>query len=250
MNKILVVGCGFVGGAMADYLDDQYDIVRVDPVLYPDVDIYDHLDAIAAIVAVPTPSRPDGSCDDSILKQVITEITMAFATTFDPFPILVKSTVTPDLLNEYGTNVTYSPEFLRAKTAKEDMENMTSMVVGGTFEGCAFWQEIFAYKGVDVIETDRKTASMVKYMHNTWLAMKVAYFHEVLSNVGDQYDHDDMVSILSTMENIGPSHMNVVDGFGFGGHCFPKDTKAFLDFSNSDILKQVIDTNNRLTNLK
>jgi UDP-glucose 6-dehydrogenase len=60
-----------------------------------------------------------------------------------------------------------------------------------------------------------------------------------------------MVNILAKFENIGPSHMmapNDDGGLGFGGHCFPKDTEAFLDFTNSEILKQVIDTNNKLKN--
>jgi len=44
--------------------------------------------------------------------------------------------------------------------------------------------------------------------------------------------------------------MNDEGKLGFGGHCFPKDTQAFLEFSNSDILRQVIQTNNKLRDLE
>jgi UDP-glucose 6-dehydrogenase len=58
-----------------------------------------------------------------------------------------------------------------------------------------------------------------------------------------------MIDILAKFENIGPSHMQAPNDeglLGYGGHCFPKDTQAFYDFTNSDIMKQVIEVNNRL----
>ena len=90
---------------------------------------------------------------------------------------------------------------------------------------------------------------MVKYVHNSWLATKVAFFHELMNNIGDKYNHTDMIDILGKFENIGPSHMSAPNddgGLGFGGHCFPKDTEAFLDFTDSEILRKVIEVNNKL----
>ena len=63
------------------------------------------------------------------------------------------------------------------------------------------------------------------------------------------YNHKEMIDILSKFENIGPSHMSAPNddgGLGFGGHCFPKDVEAFLNYSKSEILQQVIDTNSKL----
>jgi len=71
--------------------------------------------------------------------------------------------------------------------------------------------------------------------------------------MGNEYNHETMINILSKFENIGPSHMSAPNdegGLGYSGHCFPKDTEAFLNFSNSEIIKQVIETNNRLRGAK
>jgi UDPglucose 6-dehydrogenase len=165
-------------------------------------------------------------------------------------PVLLKCTVPPDMLATYSSNVTYNPEFLRAKTAEEDFKNQKHFILGGTTRGCYFWEQKFGYlENVEFINTDRTTASMVKYLHNSWLATKVAFFHEIMRNVGDKYNHKEMIDILGKFENIGPSHMmapNDDGGLGFGGHCFPKDTEAFLDFTGSEILRKVIEVNNNL----
>jgi UDP-glucose 6-dehydrogenase len=58
-----------------------------------------------------------------------------------------------------------------------------------------------------------------------------------------------MINVLGKFENIGPSHMSAPNedgGLGFGGHGFPKDTEAFLDFTDSEILRKVIEVNNKL----
>ena len=58
---------------------------------------------------------------------------------------------------------------------------------------------------------------MVKYVHNNWLALKVAFFHEIFYNVGDKYNHEAMTDILSKFENIGPLHMQVSNDEGLLG---------------------------------
>jgi UDPglucose 6-dehydrogenase len=241
VRPILVVGCGFVGETVASSLESSgRAVIRIDPVLN-DSKIADYLDdACAAVVAVPTPTV-EGRCDDSAIREVLDEL--------GNIPVLLKCTVPPDMLGTYGENVTYNPEFLRAKTAQEDFIAQKHFILGGTELGCILWKRIFSYLDTEFIETDRMTASMVKYTHNCLLATKVAFFHELAYNVGTEYNHPVLVDILSKFENIGPSHMSAPNddgGLGFGGHCFPKDTEAFLDFTGSEILKQVIDTNNKL----
>ena len=240
---ILVIGCGFVGETVAKSLEhNDQPVIRIDP-KYNDntIDMYLGTPGLGAIVCVPTPTV-DGGCDDSAIREVLEEL--------GDVPVLLKCTVPPDMLGTYGSNVTYNPEFLRAKTAEEDFKNQKHFILGGTSQGCYFWEQKFGYlENVEFINTDRTTASMVKYLHNSWLATKVAFFHEIMRNVGDKYNHKEMIDILGKFENIGPSHMmapNDDGGLGFGGHCFPKDTEAFLDFTGSEILRKVIEVNNNL----
>jgi UDPglucose 6-dehydrogenase len=240
---ILVVGCGFVGETVAKSLEQNgQPVIRIDP-KYNDntIDMYLGTPGLGAIVCVPTPTV-DGICDDSMIREVLEEL--------GDVPVLLKCTVPPNMLETYSENVTYNPEFLRAKTAEEDFKNQKHFILGGTPENCGIWKNLFSYMNVEFINTDRTTASMVKYLHNTWLATKVAFFHEVMNNVGaDRYNHKEMIDILGKFENIGPSHMmapNDDGGLGFGGHCFPKDTEAFLNFTDSEILRKVIEVNNKL----
>jgi len=240
--KLLSVGYGFVGKAAGEYIAPHIkQHVIIDPA-HSTERIADHADAGAAIVAVPTPTV-NGVCDDSVIVDVVTQLIAA-----NPdIKILLKSTVPPDQLEKLPANVTYNPEFLRAKTAAEDFANQRVFILGGA-DG-AYWQRVFSFmQGVEFIRTDRTTASMVKYMHNTWLAMKVAYFHEIYKLVGDSYQHDELISILAKFPNIGPSHMAMNDEgkLGYGGHCFPKDTEAFVEYTGSEILQKVIEINKKL----
>ena len=242
---IIVIGCGFVGEAVAQSLEENNkEVVRIDP-KHNNNKIEDYIDiARGAVVAVPTPST-DGECDDSIVRTVLDQL--------GDLPTLLKSTVPLTMLSEYSLNVTYNPEFLRAKTAKEDFDNQTQFILGGTQLRCYFWEQVCNYlPNAKFIYTDRSTASMVKYAHNNWLALKVAFFHELYYNMGTHYNHNDLTKILAENENIGPSHMQAPNDeglLGFGGHCFPKDTEAFLAFTGSKIIEQAIETNKKLRSL-
>jgi len=243
--KLLSVGYGYVGKAVGEYITPHIkQHIVIDPA-HSTERIADHADADAAIVAVPTPTV-NGECDDSIVKDVVVELIAA-----NPdIKILLKSTLPPHQLAQLPCNVTYNPEFLRAKNAAEDFANQKVFILGG--ENSAYWHRVFSFMDrVEFMRTDRTTASMVKYMHNTWLAMKVAYFHEICSLVGDTYNHDDLISMLSKFENIGPSHMAMNDEgkLGYGGHCFPKDTEAFVDYTGSEILQKVIEINKKLVDI-
>ena len=99
------------------------------------------------------------------------------------------------------------------------------------------------------MQTNRTTASMIKYVHNAWLATKVAFFHEVFANGPRDMNYSMLTSTLAQMRNICPSHMMVPNSkqtLGFDGYCFPKDTKALTEFMDHTILEQVITTNKHL----
>ena len=247
---MLVVGCGYVGETTAKALEEfGYAVVRIDP-KYNDNKISDyiHMNDLGAVVAVPTPTV-DGLCDDSIVREVLEEL--------GDIPVLLQSTVLPNIVESYADSVSYNPTFLRAKTAEEDFDNQKHFIIGGTSDSTTMWKNIFSSMNVEFIETDRHTASMVKYVHNSWLATKVAFFHEMMLKTTDENliqpkrlgKHQRVINILAKFENIGPSHMSAPNdegSLGFSGECFPKDTLAFLHYTDSEILQKVIEVNSKL----
>lgn len=252
---IAVFGCGFVGSTTADWLEEQgHNITRVDPKLYPDVDpLQAVLDCSHIIICVPTPGDYDtimahkGQVDDRAIKDIINICDYRHK-------ILVKSTITPDCVNNYPANVCVSPEFLRANSAREDFENSEVLVVGhfhNTEDHADEWIEMFSALGAPVTKCSRETACMIKYTHNAWLATKVAFFHEMLDCTSKMtnFNYSDMTATLARMKNIGPSHMiapNQDGSLGFGGHCFPKDMLALTKVINHRIINKVYDVNKTL----
>ena len=97
-------------------------------------------------------------------------------------------------------------------------------------------------------------ASLIKYSINSWLATKVTWFNELYKlhqASGSHSTWEQFIDMVTRDTRIGNSHMQVPgpDGqFGFGGHCFPKDTKAFLYYSKLKknelkLLQKTIDLN-------
>ena len=236
MNDILVIGCGYVGGTIANWLESNgQSVVRIDPRLN-DNKIRDYKNAEGAIICLPTPTV-NGKPDDNVINQVVDGL--------GNMKVLIKSTILPNQIDKYKDNVTYSPEFLREKHAKEDYEKQKFCVWGGTKTSVGFWLNKFKHMNKQNVVTDRATASMIKYVHNCWLATKVAFFHEIHTKLYDNVNYNEMTGILSMFENIGPSHMQV-EKLGFDGSCFPKDIEAFTNFTGSEILKKVIEVNDNL----
>jgi UDPglucose 6-dehydrogenase len=249
--KIIIAGFGFVGKAVHSALKAKHDIVIVDP-KYTTNEIQYHHDADGIIICVGTPSAEDGSCDDSQIKAVLAQVPIFL-------PVLIKSTIPPDQLINIETefehhSICYSPEFLRAKSAEFDFANQQYMVLGGEDPEC-FWQDLFTsvlekcklYFNCSITE-----ASIIKYTANSFLATKVAFFNHIYDLCqSNGADYEIVRQIISHDQRIGNSHTLVpgVDGDrGFGGHCFPKDTKAFMKYANDlnislDVLKAAMDYN-------
>lgn len=251
--NIIIAGYGFVGKAVANSLKDKNELYIVDP-KYNNHTVSQYSQADCMIVCVGTPSSDDGDCDISQLKTVLDDAP------YD-MPILIKCTVPPDylekLIEEHPYNdISYSPEFLRAVTANDDFKNQTYMVIGG--DNFIFWKEVFQDslpKCEAYLETSVGEASMVKYTTNCFLSLKVAFFNQLYDLCqSNGIDYDTVKQVLAYDQRIGVSHMQVPgpDGSrGFGGACFPKDTKAFTHYSdrlntNMSILESAIKYNKKI----
>ena len=241
--KIGIAGYGFVGKAHEGVLKDYHDIIIYDPALGHYGDLR-HADAI--IVCVSTPEGSHGGCHmDNVLAVVDDNPNV---------PILIKSTISVegwDMLTHMfpHTSLTFSPEFLRAASALEDFKNNKTILLGGGNTG--FWADIFitAMGKINISLGSPKELILTKYARNSFLALKVAYFNQIndlCERLGVDYEQ---VRLYTTLDNrIGESHTTITDERGFGGHCFPKDTKALTVTANKyeanlTILEQAIEYN-------
>lgn len=244
--KIGIIGYGYVGKAMAAAFDqsDEIDYDIVDPAYEEyDQDLSTMMESCdAAVVCVPTPQRGDGSCNDSIVISTVETIGK-------DKPIIIKSTTDIPTLQFFKTeypNVTFSPEFLRGRHSIEDFLAEDKMIIGGFEPECNYWIRVFkkcinleTTVSIDIVE-----AGYVKYAENSFLAMRVTFFNDLYNLMKDanpELDYDATVFALGIDPRIGHSHNQVpgYDGkFGWGGHCLPKDTSAFISFArrmNSDL---------------
>ena len=228
---ILVIGCGHVGNTIANNLSN---VIKIDPKLNENK-IEDFI-FDGAIICLPTPTV-DSKCDDSLIEETIDRLGNK--------RVLIKSTVLPHLLDKYGDNVVYSPEFLREAHAEKDYQNNRNIIWGGKREQIDWWINKFHFEDRNNMIMARKDASVVKYIYNCFLATKVAVFHEIYSKLDSSYNYHNIINTLSEFENIGPCHMKA-NKLGYDGSCFPKDMEAFANFLDSEILKNVIEVNRKL----
>ena len=244
--KIGIAGYGFVGKAHELVLKDYHDLIIYDPALEHYGDLR-HADAI--IICVSTPQGSHGGCHMDNVYCIIED---------NPnVPILIKSTISVegwDMLKDAypNTNITFSPEFLRAATALEDFQNTTTILLGGGNTG--FWADIFitAMGNINVDIAEAKELILAKYARNSFLALKVSYFnqmYDLCSKLGIDYDKVRQYTIID--ERIGESHSVISEERGFGGHCFPKDVNALINTAERDnvdlsILKNAVEYNRNI----
>lgn len=245
MNKIGVVGKGFVGGAVVNGFSgvDGFDVKVYDKDPSKSINTLDevvnHSDYI--FVSVPTPSNNDGSINLEILFNCISEIEKTLK---DNNPIiLIRSTIVPgtsqEIQNRYKKlNFVFNPEFLTEKNANDDFLNQSRFVIGGdrlnTEKVATLYKERFG-ESSEIIMTDFQTAELTKYVCNLFFATKVSFLNE-MKLLADKIDVDwlTLVNGFTKDSRVGESHNDVPghDGkLGFGGSCFPKDTLALIHFS-------------------
>lgn len=260
MLNLGIIGKGFVGSAVANGFDKDCEQIIVDP-KYTDNTLEDVLDCKLIFVCVPTPVADDGSCDTTIANEVLAELHRLQYKGV----VVIKSTIIPDYLHEfkktYDLKIVYNPEFLTEANANEDFKNPPFQVFGGKWRDCEVVEKAYLrYSSVRIVPTfkvDLTTASLLKYTINSWLATKVVFFNELkeLHELGSSMvSWEQFTDMLSRDERIGNSHMTVPgpDGEkGFGGHCFPKDTEALLNYANKknikmSVLRKAVQTNKKI----
>jgi UDPglucose 6-dehydrogenase len=236
-KTVAIIGNGFVGESQAFAFSPTADVrvYDIDP-LKATHTLEETLEQEFIFVALPTPMRMNGSQDISYIERFFESITPKEDTIF-----IIKSTVLPGttegLVQKYGYNIIFCPEFLTERTAKLDMLTQARIIFGGEESLTKRVQELFNERFMNrhIILTDSKTAEYIKYMNNTFFATKVAVmneFYRLGMEIGVNWD--DALYGFASDGRIGDSHLHVPgpDGrLGYGGTCFPKDVNALISFA-------------------
>ncbi len=258
--KVAIIGYGFVGKALVDGFSENVETLKVDPKLK--VNIFEIKDFQPEIIFIclPTPMSKNSYQDVSIIKEAMIQINKICSKSL----VVLKSTVLPDNIQELlliNEDLIYNPEFLREKHAKEDFINSSLIIFGGKKNKCNILANFYSNYTKCVSQkyffTDGITASLIKYTINSFLATKVSFFnelHKLFIESESTETWEKFVDIIKEDTRIGSSHMQVPghDGrYGFGGACLPKDSSAFLNYSQKknnefSILQSVIKANNKV----
>ncbi len=260
-----VIGQGFVGNAVYQKFKNHYDVLTYDK--YKS----DHnsnlrnlvLNSKYIFVCLPTPMNTDGSCNIDIIEEVLKEVNEI---TDSPKTIVLKSTVicgTTEKLNlKYEfLNIVFNPEFLTERNAVKDYDNQDRIILGGDRPYTTDLKQIFSkvFPNSRIIKTSCTHAEMVKYLTNTFLAVKVSFANEMYELCNKlEIDYDKVVEYATIDQRLGQSHWSVPghDGdFGFGGHCFPKDLSAIIRLTyelgtNNFVLSSAETTNDEVRTVR
>lgn len=207
-------------------------------------------DADAIFIGVGTPEQPDGSANLSYIATVARQIAESVE---KDCLVVVKSTVpvgTNDkveqfiqdfLVNDVRVEVASNPEFLAQGSAVHDTLHAERVIIGTESKWAEeLLQDIYKPFNLPIVSVNRRSAEMIKYASNDFLALKISYMNDI-ANLCELVGADiqDVAKGMSFDERIGSKFLNA--GIGFGGSCFPKDTKAldYLATQNGYELKTV-----------
>lgn len=192
-------------------------------------------DADIIFICVGTPEKSDGSANlqyiydvaKQIVKYVRKDIFIAIKSTV---PIgtndKIEKFIRENIIKDINVNVISNPEFLSQGTAINDTLNASRIVIGAESERAkGFMKELYKNFNAPIIFTNRRSAEMIKYACNDFLALKISYINEI-ANLCELVGADisEVTKGMGYDSRIGNKFLKA--GIGYGGSCFPKDTKA------------------------
>jgi GDP-mannose 6-dehydrogenase len=196
-----------------------------------------------SFVCVGTPSQPNGNLDLTYIRRVCELIGKALKNKPTRHTVVIRSTILPGtmhgivipILEEYSGKkageefgICNNPEFLREGTAVKDF-NFPPKTVIGEFDAASgdLLASLYSKLDAPLIRTDLETAEMVKYVDNSWHALKIGFANEIGNLCKSlSVDAHAVMNIFCQDKklNISPAYLS--PGFAFGGSCLPKDLRA------------------------
>jgi len=230
----------------------------------------DHLNAIEnselSFICVGTPSRANGSINTEYINSVCAKIGACLEVKNDFHTLVVRSTILPGTCKELiipvienisgkkegiDFSLAFNPEFLRESTAVYDFYNPPKTVIGSdsTYVANLIFKLYEGFPG-PMIQTTIEIAEMIKYVDNTFHALKITFANEIghiCKRIGIDSHEVMKIFIQDKKLNISSNYLN--PGFAFGGSCLPKDLRAInylgkmLDLE-MPLLNSIIPSNN------
>ncbi len=215
-------------------------------------------DAEFAFIAVGTPSGVDGEAD----LQYVRQVAEAIADTVDGAIVVINKSTVPvgtgdwvaDVIRKRRNgrplqfSVVSNPEFLREGSAIGDFMNPDRVVLGSLDrEAAARVGKLYEPLRCPIMITDLRTAEMIKYASNAFLATRISFINEIACICEELgADVEEVARGMGLDKRIGHAFLNA--GLGWGGSCFPKDVKALahmavLHGTHPQLLQAVMDIN-------
>ncbi|MGZ0745982.1 nucleotide sugar dehydrogenase [Haloparvum sp. AD34] len=222
-----------------------------------------------SFICVQTPTQDDGSLDYSYVESAAEMLGESIAEKADKHVVATKSTVLPGTTEnvvgpalertsgktvDEDLGLVMNPEFLSEGTAVHDFWHPDKIVIGATDdESGDLVTDLYAagdlLDDAELVRSDLRTAEMVKYANNAFLAAKISLVNE-LGNICKTADIDayEVAEAVGMDDRIGSKFLR--SGLGWGGSCFPKDVDALRAFARNNeyeptLLNGVVDVNDR-----
>jgi len=227
-------------------------------------------DTDLSFVCVGTPSQPNGNLDLKFIRRICEQIGQALATKKSRHTVVIRSTVLPGTTQSIviptleessgkkagsGFGVCTNPEFLREGSAVKDFRCPPKTVIG-EIDHASGNMLVQLYEKLDapLVRTDLKTAEMVKYVDNSWHALKIGFANEIGSlSKSMGIDAHEVMKIFCQDRKLNISTTYLSPGFAFGGSCLPKDLRALtykakMNDLNLPILTSILPSNEMQVN--
>jgi len=196
-----------------------------------------------SFVCVGTPSQANGNLDLRYIRRICEQIGEALKSKTARHTIVIRSTILPGTMHKVviptleefsgkragaDFGVCNNPEFLREGSAVKDFRSPPKTVIGESDQVSGdILSQLYTKLDAPLIRTDIETAEMVKYVDNSWHALKIGFANEI-GNVCKSFgiDAHGVMNIFCQDRKLNISPAYLQPGFAFGGSCLPKDLRA------------------------